>query len=57
MSLTLHRLLAEAGIPVVEAPVVGNEYTLLPDDRHPNGLANLIYAVKIRDYLEARTSA
>lgn len=39
------------GIPVVDASVHGREYTCLPDDPHPNALANRIFAEKIRDYL------
>jgi hypothetical protein len=44
-------MLHNLGIPVVDASVNGEEYTCLPDDAHPNALANRIYAEKIRDYL------
>jgi hypothetical protein len=47
----LQALLKAAGIPVVDASVDGEEYTCLPDDVHPNALANRIFAEKIRDYL------
>jgi len=47
--------LANAGIPVVDASLVGNEYLCLPDDPHPNALGNRIYAERIRDYLLTRT--
>ncbi|MGP0076807.1 MAG: hypothetical protein ACLPWF_33250 [Bryobacteraceae bacterium] len=43
--------LADAGIPVVDASLTGNEYLCLPDDGHPNALANRLYAERIRDYL------
>jgi hypothetical protein len=36
---------------VVDASLDGAEYACLPDDAHPNALANRIYAEKIRDYL------
>jgi len=51
LSQHLQRLLKDAGIPVVDASVNGEEYTCLPDDVHPNALANQIFAEKIRDYL------
>jgi hypothetical protein len=51
LSQPLQRLLKETGIPVVDASVNGEEYTCLPDDVHPNALANRIFAEKIRDYL------
>jgi hypothetical protein len=51
LSQHLQRLLKDAGIPVVDASVNGEEYTCLPDDVHPNALANRIFAEKIRDYL------
>jgi hypothetical protein len=47
----LRQLLDDSGIPVVDASVDGVEYTCLPDDPHPNALANRIFARKIRDYL------
>jgi SAM-dependent methyltransferase len=50
-SQQLQCMLNDVGIPVVDASVSGPEYTCLPDDRHPNALANRIYAEKIRDYL------
>jgi hypothetical protein len=54
LSTHLQQMLDDAGIPVVDASVVGAEYTCLPDDPHPNALANRIYAEKIRDYLLTR---
>jgi len=47
----LRRILEELDIPVVDACVRGKEFTLLPDDGHPNASANQIYAEKIREYL------
>jgi hypothetical protein len=44
--------LADVGIPVVDARLHGAEYTCLPDDGHPNALANRIFAEKIHDYLQ-----
>jgi hypothetical protein len=56
MSGGLARRLAESGIPVVDASLSGDEYTCLPDDNHPNALANEIYAERIRDYLLRHTT-
>jgi hypothetical protein len=56
LSTQLHRMLDDVGIPVVDASVDGAEYTCLPDDLHPNALANRIYAEKIRDYLVQRSA-
>ena len=54
LSASVKGWLANAGIPVVDASLVGNEYVCLPDDPHPNALANRIYAERIRDYLFAQ---
>ena len=54
LSQHLQGLLKGAGIPVVNASVHGDEYTCLPDDVHPNALANRIFAERIRDYLVQR---
>jgi hypothetical protein len=54
LSNQLQRKLDDSGIPVVDASVIGREYTCLPDDPHPNALANRIFAEKIRDYLLKR---
>jgi len=51
LSEVLRKRLADHGIPVVDASLSGDEYTCLPDDPHPNALANRIYAARIRDYL------
>ncbi len=51
LSSGLASRLSDAGIPVVDASLSGQEYTCLPDDGHPNALANRIYAERIRDYL------
>ena len=51
LSAVLAGWLADDGIPVVDASLAGNEYLCLPDDPHPNALANRIYAERIRDYL------
>jgi hypothetical protein len=51
LSAVLAGLLAKSGIPVVDASLTGNEYLCLPDDFHPNALANRIYAERIHDYL------
>jgi hypothetical protein len=51
LSTHLQQMLDDAGIPVLDASVTGAEFTCLPDDPHPNALANRIYAEKIRDYL------
>jgi hypothetical protein len=51
LSTWLAGRLAEAGIPVVDASLSGNEYHCMPGDGHPNALANRIYAERIRDYL------
>jgi lysophospholipase L1-like esterase len=56
LSPQLQRMLDEAGIPVVDACVRGKEFTLLPDDGHPNAAANRIYAERIRGYLSLRQS-
>lgn len=48
--------LAERGIPVVDASVNGKDFLLLPDDPHPNALANRIYAERIRNHLLQFTS-
>jgi hypothetical protein len=57
MSPLQNRLLAEAGIPVVETGVFGEQYQSLPDDGHANAAAHLIYADKIRAHLAAREAA
>ena len=57
LSPALRRMLDDAGIPVVNASIQGREYTLLPDDGHPNGLANRLYAERIGDYLVAKATA
>ena len=54
LSASLKRMLEAAGIPVVDASVNGLQYTCLPDDGHPNALANRIFADKIRDYVIGR---
>lgn len=46
-------LLMQAQIPVVNAGLVGDEYTNLPDDGHPNALAHRHFAERIRDHLVA----
>jgi hypothetical protein len=51
LSQRFYGMLRNVGIPVVDASVEGPEYTCLPDDPHPNALANRIYAEKIRNYL------
>jgi hypothetical protein len=51
LSAWLSGRLADAGIPVVDASLLGNEYLCLPDDPHANALANRIYAERIHDYL------
>jgi len=56
LSASLKGWLANAGIPVVDASLMGNEYLCLPDDPHPNALGNRIYAERIRDYLLAHQS-
>jgi hypothetical protein len=43
--------LAAIGVTVVDASANGPHYLCLPDDPHPNALANRIYAERIRDYL------
>ncbi len=52
----LARRLADAGIPVVDASLSGEEYRCWPDDPHPNALANRIYAERIRDYVQRYTA-
>jgi hypothetical protein len=52
-SPALRRMVDDAGIPVLDASVEGREFTLLPDDAHPNALCNRLYAERIRDYLIA----
>jgi len=54
MPSALLRMLQDAGIPVVDATLSGRQYSCLPDDAHPNGLANEYYAEKIREYLVNR---
>jgi hypothetical protein len=49
----LRSRLRDAGIPLIHASVEGREFTNLPDDHHPNVLANQIYAQKIYDYLQS----
>jgi hypothetical protein len=56
-SATLTRRLAESGIPVVDASLNGKEYLCLPDDSHPNALANRIYAQRMHGYLSQFTNA
>jgi hypothetical protein len=56
-SPALRRMVDDAGIAVLEASVEGPEYTLLPDDAHPNALCNRLYAERIRDYLIANETA
>ena len=56
-SPALRRMVEEAGIPVLDASIEGREYTLLPDDGHPNALCNQLYAERIRDFLIARETA
>ena len=51
LSPALAGRLAESGIAVVNASLSGTEHLCLPDDPHPNGLANRKYAERIRDYL------
>ena len=53
MSEHLRSRLRDADIPLVNASLEGREFTNLPDDHHPNALANQIYAQKIYDYLES----
>ena len=53
MSEHLRSRLRDAGIPLIHASVEGRGFTNLPDDHHPNVLANQIYAQKIYDYLES----
>ena len=48
--------LATGNIPVVDASLQGKEYLCLPDDPHPNALANRIYAQRIHDYLSEVTA-
>ncbi|HKF02478.1 MAG TPA: hypothetical protein VKB49_09185, partial [Candidatus Sulfotelmatobacter sp.] len=48
---TLQRKMEDAGIPVVNASLNGPEFSLLPDDPHPNALAHFTYAEKILQYL------
>jgi hypothetical protein len=55
LSASVKGWLANAGIPVVDASLMGDEYLCLPDDPHPNALANRIYAERIRDYLLMHT--
>ena len=50
-------LLAAEGIPVVDAGLVGQEWTNLPDDPHPNVKAHQHYAAGIHDYLVTRAYA
>jgi len=52
MSAGLAARLRESGIPLVDASLSGPKYNCLPDDGHPNALANRIYAERIRDHLE-----
>jgi len=51
LSQTLQRKMEDAGIPVVNASLNGPEFSLLPDDPHPNALAHFTYAEKILQYL------
>jgi hypothetical protein len=51
-SAALAERLADSGIPVVDASLSGEEYTCLPDDPHPNPLANRFYSDRIRHYLK-----
>lgn len=57
MSDALRRMLAENGVPLLDASLDGLEYTCWPDDLHPNARANAHYAEKIRDYLMAQEQA
>jgi hypothetical protein len=54
-SATLAERFAASGIPVVDASLSGIQYTFLPDDGHPNALANRLYADRIHDYLKLYT--
>lgn len=51
LSEQLRRRLDGARIPIVDAGLSGVEYTNMPDDHHPNAVANRIYASKIGHYL------
>jgi hypothetical protein len=51
LSAGLSTRLADAGVPVVAVGISGKQYTCLPDDGHPNALANQMYAKAIREYL------
>jgi len=53
-SPVLRRRLSDAGIPILNASVQGEEFTCLPDDGHPNARANRVYAERIREYVMAR---
>jgi hypothetical protein len=52
---TLRQKLAECAIPVLDASLSGDHYLCIPDDPHPNALANREYAARIRDYLQHHT--
>lgn len=53
----LRSRMAAGGIPVVDASLQGKEYLCLPDDPHPNALANSLYAQRIHDYLSQVTAS
>jgi hypothetical protein len=57
LSTTLAGRLADVGIPVVDASLAGDEYLCLPDDPHPNALANRIYAERIHRHVAASSAA
>jgi hypothetical protein len=47
--------LMRAGIAIVDATAPNDEqHTFLPQDAHPNGLANVIFADRIESYLRSR---
>jgi hypothetical protein len=48
---TLRQKLAESSIPVLDASLRGDHYLCIPDDPHPNALANREFAARLRDYL------
>jgi hypothetical protein len=55
LSAWLAGRLTDAGIPVLDASLADREYFCLPDDGHPNALANQIYAERIHHYLAEYT--
>jgi hypothetical protein len=55
LSDSVKRWLDHAQIPLLDASLQGVQYTNLPDDHHPNALANRIYADAIEKYVRSNS--